>query len=218
MIGYRLTVFVLLLTIPLFGCSGITGTDTYVNKHYKDKPKSNVRLAIVPLTRLGPPLPCSSEARKCPPLIPLIDNVFEKVFGRFPNKVTIIPMAKARRFFEANQDVLNKLVDIKYSDEDLSGNPSLETIFDNKQLASLREELAAADLLLVPVRFDLIPKFGRTFGYSEFRLYDLDSGSMIFTSSRNMNVNIDDEDGRALMAGALIDRSTSDFEELYLNK
>jgi|GEM_PF-4438578 len=218
MIGYRLATFALFFTIPLFGCSGITGTGTYVNKHYKDKPKSNVRLAIAPLTRLGPPLPCSSEARKCPPLIPLIDNVFAKVFGRFSNKVTIIPMTKARRYFEANQDVLNKLVDTKYSEEDLSRDPSLTAIFDNKQLASLREELDTADLLLVPARFDLVPKFGRTFGYSEFRLYDLGSGSMIFTSSRNMNINIGDEEGRGLMAGALIDRSTSDFEELYLNK
>jgi hypothetical protein len=127
-------------------------------------------------------------------------------------------MVKARGFFEANQDVLNKLLDTKYSEEDLNANPSLKTMFDSEQLALLREELASADLLLIPAKFDLIPKLGRTFGYSEFRLYDLHSDSMIFASSRNMSVNIGDEDGRGLMAVVLIGEAKSDFERLYLNR
>lgn len=218
MTGYRLSIYVFALTIALFGCSSISGTSAYVNKQYEDKPQPNGKLAIVPLTRLGLSLPCSSKALRCPPLGPVTDEFFEKLFDRFSDKVTTVAMAKTRRFFEANRDVLNKLLDSKYSEEDLNANPSLTTVFDSKQLASLREELATADLLLVPSRFDLLPKLGATYGYSEFRLYDLDSGSLIYASSRNMNVTIGDEDGRGLMAGGLIGRATSDFEELYLKK
>ena len=206
MTGYRLTAYAFALTIALFGCSSISGTSAYVNKQYKDKPTPNGKLAIVPLTRLGLSLPCSSNALRCPPLGPVTDEIFEKLFDRFPSKITTVAIAKTRSFFEANQDVLNKLLDTTYSEEDLHANPSLKPVFDSKHLSSLREELATADLLLVPSRFDLLLKFGRTLGYSELRLYDLNSGSLIYASSRNMSVHIGDEDGRGLMASGLIGR------------
>ena len=215
MIGYRLAVYGLALITALYGCSGITGVNAYVNKQYQDKPKPNAKLAIIPLTRLGPSLACSG---KCPPLREVTDEFFEKSFDGFSGKVMTVPIASTRSFFEAHQDLLNKLLDIKYSYQDLSADPGLKTVLDSKKLLSLREELANADVLLVPARFDLIPKFAGTSGYSEFRLYDLASGSMIFSSSRNMNVNRSDEEGRGLMAAVLIGRAASDFDKLYLNK
>lgn len=56
------------------------------------------------------------------------------------------------------------------------------------------------------------------FGYSEFRLYDLHAGTLIYSSSAKMNVNRADEAGRGVMAFVLIGRAKGDFEKFYLNK
>lgn len=214
MIGVRQVVYGLVFTLVLHGCSWLTGTNVYVNKQYDTKPKPAGTLAIVPLTRLGPSLPCTG---KCPPLEQVTDKYFQKSFEGFSGEVQTVPIARTRTFFQGKPDLLNKLVGIKWSTQDLRNDPGLRKILSGEELTSIREELGNANLLLVPARFDLIPHLGNVVGYSEFQLYDLDSGSMIFSSSRNMTVNRDEEAGRGLMALVLISYSKSDFEKLYLH-
>lgn len=215
MLRHLLAVCWVVSITALYGCSGITGVNAYVNKQYQNKPRFPNKLAIVPLTRLGPPLACPG---KCPPLEQVSDESFEKSFKEFSGKVALIPMAKTRRFFDSNPNLLNRLLGLKYSEEDLSNNPGIQTTLDSEELATLRERLENADLLLVPSKLDLVPRLGGIFGYSEFRLYDLGVGSMIYSASRNMNVNQGDEPGRGLMAIVLLGMAAEDFEKLYLSK
>ncbi|MBA5869621.1 MAG: hypothetical protein GDA68_06450 [Nitrospira sp. CR2.1] len=168
MIGLRQVVYGLVVTLVLHGCSWVTGSNVYVNKQYDTKPAG--KLAIVPLTRLGPSLPCTG---KCPPLEQVTDQSFQKSFEGFPGEVQTVPMATTRTFFEGKPDLLNKVIGIKWSTEDLQNDPSLRKILSGEELASIREELGNANLLLVPARFDLIPYLGNVVGHSEFQLYDL---------------------------------------------
>lgn len=214
MIGYRQVVYGLAFTLVLHGCSWVTGTNVYVNEQYDTKPKPAGKLAIVPLAHLGPSLPCTG---KCPPLEQVTDEYFQKSFEAFSGEVQTVPIATTRTFFQGKPDLLNKLVGIKWSTQDLRNDPGLRKILSGEELASIREELGNANLLLVPARFDLIPYLGNVVGYSEFQLYDLDSGSMIFSSLRNMTVNQAEEAGRGLMALVLISYSKSDFGKLYLH-
>ena len=213
MIGYRQVVYGLAFTLVLHGCSWVTGTNVYVNEQYDTKPKPAGKLAIVPLTHLGPSLPCTG---KCPPLEQVTDEYFQKSFEGFSGEVQTVPIAATRIFFQGKPDLLNKLIGLKFSTQELQNDPGLRKILSGEELASIREELGDANLLFVPARFDLAPYLGNVVGHSEFRLYDLDSGSMIFSSSRNLTVNQGDEIGRGLMSIVLISYSKSDFARLYL--
>ena len=215
MVGHRLSAVGLVLTIMLYGCAGISGVESYVNKKYQSKSNSVNKLAIVPLTHLGPSLACTG---KCPPLEQVTDESFEKSFGELSGKIFILPMVKTRVFFSTNTDLLKKLLDITYSRQDLDNDPGLQKTLDGSELASLRERLEGADLLLVPARFDLVPQFGSIFGNSEFRLYDLHSGSLIYSSSEKINVNRSDEPGRGLTALVLISKAKEAFEKFYLRQ
>lgn len=213
MIGVRQVVYGLVFTLVLHGCSWRTGTYVYLNKQYDTNPKPGGKLAIVPLTQLGSSLPCTGQ---CPPLEEVTDGSFQKLFEGFSGEVQTVSIARTRTFFKGKPDLLRKLIGLKFSTQDLQKDPGLRKILSGEELASIREELGNANLLLVPARFDLVPHFGSVVGYSEFRLYDLDSGSMIFSSSRNLTVNQGDEIGRGLMAIVLISNSKSDFARLYL--
>jgi len=213
MIGYRQVAYGLVFTLVLHGCSWVTGTNVYVNEQYDTKLKPAGKLAIVPLTRLGPSLPCTG---KCPPLEQVTDKYFQKSFEGFSGEVQTVPIAATRIFFQGKPDLLNKLIGLKFSTQELQNDPGLRKILSGEELASIREELGDANLLFVPARFDLAPYLGNVVGHSEFRLYDLDSGSMIFSSSRNLTVNQGDEIGRGLMSIVLISYSKSDFARLYL--
>lgn len=213
MFSVRQAVYGLVLIVALHGCSRLTGTDVYVNKQYDANLKSGGRLAIVPLTQLGPALPCTG---RCPSLEEVTDGSFQKFFEGFSGEVQTVSIARTRTFFQGKPDLLKKLIGLRFSTQDLQNDPGLGKILSGEELALIREELSNANLLLVPARFDLVPHIGNVVGYSEFRLYDLDSGSMIFSSSRNLTVNQGGEIGRGLMAIALISYSKSDFTRLYL--
>lgn len=211
----RQVVYALSLTVVLHGCSWLTGTDVYVNQQYDNPPKTGVKLAIVPITQTGPSLTCTGQ---CPPMEEVTDRSLQEFFTKFSDEVQIVSIAKTRTFFQRNPDVLSQLVALNFSSQELANDPGLRKILRGQELASLREELGDANLLLVPARFELVPHLGSVVGYSEFRLYDLDSGSMIFSTSRKLAVNRGGEIGRGLMAIVLISHSKSDFAKLYLKR
>lgn len=215
MIYVRQVIYGLTLIFVLHGCSWLTGTDAYVNKQYSINPKPGSKLAIVPLTQLGPSLPCTG---KCPPLEEVTDGSFQKFFEGFSSQVQMVSITRTRTFLLEKPELVRKVIGLKFSAQELQNDPGLRKIFSGEELASIREELGDANLLLVPARFELIPYLGNVVGHSEFRLYDLDSGSLIFSSSRNLTVNQGNEIGRGLMAIVLISYSKSDFARLYLKQ
>lgn len=215
MIGVRQVIYGLTLIVVLHGCSWLKGTDVYVNEQYATNSKPGGRLAIVPLTQLGPALPCTG---RCPSLEEVTDGSFKKFFEGFSGEVQTVSIGRTRTFFQGKPDLLKKLIGLRFSTQELQNDPGLRKILSREELTSIREELSNANLLFVPARFDLVPHIGNVVGYSEFRLYDLESGSMIFSSSRNLTVNQGGEIGRGLMAIALISYSKSDFTRLYLKQ
>lgn len=215
MFSVRRAVYGLVLIVALHGCSWLTGTDVYVNKQYDANLKPGGRLAIVPITQLGPSLTCTGQ---CPPMEEVTDRSFQEFFTKFSDEVQMVSIARTRTFFQGNPDLRSQLIALNFSSQELANDPGLRKILRGQELASIREELGDANLLLVPARFELVPHLGSVVGYSEFRLYDLDSGSMIFSTSRNLTVNRGDEIGRGLMAIVLISHSKSDFAKLYLKR
>ncbi len=213
MVSVRQVVYGLALMVVLQGCSWLSGTDVYVNTQYNIDPKPGVRLAIVPIPQLGPPLSCTG---RCPSMEEVTDKSFTDFFERFSGEVQTFSMENARAFFKGNSTLWKNLIGLTFSNHDLQNDPSLRKIFSGEELALIREGLGSANLLLVPARFDLVPYRGNVSGQSEFRLYDLESGSMIFSSSRNLMVNQGDEIGRGIMAIVLISHIKSDFSKLYL--
>ena len=209
----RLAAYGASLVVLLDGCGSLSGQDTYINKQYESVPKAAKKLAIVPLTRLGDSLDPSG---KSPLLTKVTDEYFEKSFADSPGRVSLTPMAKARSFFQTNPDLLDKLLDATYSKQQLKNSPGLKNILDSAEVSRLRQGLDGADLILVPAKLDLVPQWRGIFGYSEFRLYDLDSTSMIYSVTHKMNLNRIDEPGRGLMALALIGQASKDFKTLYL--
>ena len=208
---YFLTVFVALL----YGCAGLSGVDIYVNKQYQGKPKSVAKLAVIPLAQFGEVV---DGKGKTVSLEKVTSDYFEKSFKDVEGKVSLVPMSKSGEALRASPDLFAKVMAIKYSERELEGNPGLKGTLDERDLLRLREQLDNADLLLVPAQFDLVPQFGVISGYSEFRLYDLDSGSLVYSGSRSLNVNRVDGAGRGLMAIILVGQASKDFKTLYLKQ
>lgn len=208
---YFLAAFVALL----YGCAGLSGVDIYVNKQYQGKPKPVAKLAIIPLTQLGDVV---NPQRQTISLEKVTNDYFEKSFKDVAGKVSLVPMSKSGEAVRANPDLFAKILAIKYSERELNGNPGLQGTLDKKELALLRGQLDNAELLLVPARFALDPTSARIFGYSEFRLYDLDSGSLVYSGSRNINVDRVDGAGKGLTAIVLVGEASKDFKKLYLKQ
>jgi hypothetical protein len=215
MIRNQIAIFFLIIAAVVYGCAGITGEDAYFNDRYQINPRSATKVAIVPLTRLGPGLPCTG---KCPPLDEVTDQYFEESFRKMTSRVVVIPMNKSRAYFGRNISLLNSLLDITYSKQELRNDPNLKSVLALTDLSSFREQLGDADLLLVPAKFDLGSVFGHMFGNSEFRLYDLYTGSLIYSTAKNFNVNRTDEAGRGLIAIILIGEASRDFDKYYLKR
>jgi len=205
----------LLILFSLLGCPGFTGKNIYLNPKYKEPVKPNARLAIVPLTSLGNPLPCPES---CPPLEQATDDYFEKTFNEISQTINVVPLSSSRHYFQKYPIILRQILQIKYSDQNLNNGPKLQETIGSDSLKILKKHLEEADLLLIPLTFNFVPKFNRLFGYSEFHLYDLNSGSLIYASSRNIAVNRVDEPGRGLLAFVLIAKGREDFDTLYLNR
>jgi hypothetical protein len=98
---------------------------------------SKVRLAIVPLTTLGNPLPCSDS---CPSLNKVTDKFFEKAFADNSKGLEVVPLTTSRHFFQENPDILRSLLSIKNSDAIPKNNPTLQEILGSNKMATLKGE------------------------------------------------------------------------------
>ncbi len=101
-------------------------------------------------------------------------------------------------------DILKKVAEKDYKSKDVKSFPSLTTIISTEEMSYIKEKFGNADLLLLPVVFNIRQAMGITFGNSLFRLYDLNNGDFIQQFSEKINVNLGDHTGFAMMTGMLI--------------
>ena len=113
-------------------------------------------------------------------------------------------------------DTLNRIVKREYTKSELKESPGLMDLVGSTELLRLRDRLAAADLMLVPVDFDVRSAVGHTFGLARFRLFDLHSGSLIYENSTKLNVNLTGDQGVLLMNHLLVGYVRSDFDRHFL--
>ena len=153
--------FWFLILFFLFGSPGCTGKNLYVNTNYEKTVKPNTQLAIVPLTSLGNPLPCPES---CPPLEQATDDYFEKTFNDISQTINVVPLSSSRHYFQKYPIILRQILQIKYSDQNLKNYPKLQETIGSDSLKILKKHLEEADLLLIPLTFNFVPKFNRLFG------------------------------------------------------
>ena len=189
----------MLLACVLAACGG----DLYVNPSYRYLRSAPPRLAIIPLPlNLGPG-----------------DASFTESFSDAPQRVTVVPVEGLRRTMGSDAlltDTLNRIVKREYTKSELKESPGLMDLVGSTELLRLRDRLAAADLMLVPVDFDVRSAVGHTFGRARFRLFDLHSGSLIYENSTNINVNLTGDQGVLLMNRLLVSYVRSDFDRHFL--
>ena len=101
-------------------------------------------------------------------------------------------------------DILKKVAEKDYKSKEVKMFPGLTTIISTEEMNYIKEKFGSADLLLLPVVFNVNQSMGMTFGNSLFRLYDLNNGDFIQQFSEKINVNIGDAAGFAIMTGMLI--------------
>ncbi|WP_079240693.1 hypothetical protein [Chryseobacterium indologenes] len=101
-------------------------------------------------------------------------------------------------------EILKKVAEKDYKSKEVKLFPNLTTIISKEEMSYIKEKFGNADLLLLPVVFNVNQSMGMTFGNSLFRLYDLNNGEFIQQFSEKINVNIGAEAGFAIMTGMLI--------------
>jgi len=189
----------ILLAWVLTACGG----DLYVNPSYRYLRSAPPRLAIIPLPlNLGPG-----------------DASVTESFSDAPQRVTLAPVNGLRQTIGSDApltDTLNRIIKKEYTKSELKESASLTDLLGSTELLRLREWLAAADLMLIPVDFAVTSAAGHTFGLARFRLFDLHSGSLIYENSTKINVNLTGEQGVLLMNHLLLGYVRSDFDRHFL--
>lgn len=101
-------------------------------------------------------------------------------------------------------DILKKVAEKDYKSKEVKMFPNLTGIITGEEMNYIKEKFGNADLLLLPVVFNINQFRGMTFGNSLFRLYDLNNGDFIQQFSEKISVNIGDEAGFTIMTSMLI--------------
>ncbi len=154
------------------------------------------------------------------------DSVIVKAFGGISPNISLRSPNVIRQSIGASSQVselLNKIVLKEYRKKELKAFPNLNTILSQNELQLLRSELGNPDLLLIPIAFNIkvvdnAVMGGHTFGFSNFRLYDLASGEFVFHCPNNLNVNIGGDNGAKSLSAVLISMTSSYFKDELLDK
>ncbi|WP_300690000.1 hypothetical protein [Chryseobacterium sp.] len=101
-------------------------------------------------------------------------------------------------------DILKKVAEKDYKSKEVKTFPNLKTILSTEEINYIKEKFSNADLLMLPVVFNVKQTVGMTFGNSIFRLYDLNNGDFIQQFSEKINVNVGGKPGFAMMTGMLL--------------
>lgn len=115
-------------------------------------------------------------------------------------------------------DLLNKLASVEYSKNDLKQNPSVLNALTIDEFTYLQKQLGEPSIVLFPVSLNIRSLGVITSGFAKMRLYDFDSGALIYEHSQNLNVELGGEGGKKYMALGLIGFAKDDYNKYFWDK
>jgi hypothetical protein len=168
--GYLAIVFIVTL---LFGC----GTSIYTNSSYSFKAAQPPTIAVLPIVSQSSAV--------------VIDSSFEKLFEEISSKYPLeFPSTIRKRFtLDANKTKLMQAISsVEYHLASGAPAPTLQAAIDPGGFSALHDMLPNSTVLLVPALFSLKQLPGMVKGETTFRLYDLESGALIYEYFISVNV------------------------------
>ena len=180
-------------------------SSAFLNKAYEFNPKAELRLAIAPI---------GSEPN-------FSDTAFARIFFDSAHAYTLMTPEETRLVVLKDSEMLrifNALISGNHTKSQLKQNPGLGDILSGADIQSLRTNLFPANCLLVPVVFNVSSALNNTFGKTRFRLYDLDSGQLVYDNEQTLNVNIGGDYGKRRLTAVLVAMAHGDFRDQYLKK
>ena len=193
-------VFILSVSILSIGCNS---SSNFINKNYSPS-SSQITLGIIPIQG---------------DLQSFSDSTLTIVYADSLNRYSTYPLENVHKNIQDSEDfseIVNKLVLSDFSPEELKQTPNLNSILSSEELDILKDNLGNSNLLLLPINFNINSKSFYTFGIARFRLFDLNTGTLIYDISDNFNVNQGGEIGQKNMTLFLIANSYSYFKKNIL--
>lgn len=195
-------ILVLSMLFIFVGCGG----SFFINKEYSYQlPSSKIQIAIMPVA--------GDDAI-------FVDSIFALIFEDSLRAQDIISPKTIRRNIVNNArltELVNKLGSVKYSKNDLKQNPSVLNTLTKDEFTYLQKQLGQPGIVLFPVSFNVTSMGIITSGFTKMRLYDFNSGVLIYEKSQNLNVELGGEEGKKYLAIGLIGFAKDDFNKYFWN-
>lgn len=177
----------------------------YYNPNYKIN-KGEQSLLLLPIYNDGSPV--------------MNDTLFTKIFNEAASTVSLLNVTETREKIDSDNmliEILTKISETEYKTKELKMFPDIKTIVTQTEIEYLKKELDNPDLIFIPTIFSVKSVGPYTFGKSRFRLYDLNSGELIFDCSKDLNVNLSGIDGKGSVTAGLLSLTFEYFEKKFLS-
>lgn len=200
------------LSLALVASLGCAANPTYVNANYFGRPSSSTpkvqdkpKLVVVPVMH---------EQSK------LMDSIAQEIYSEHTGLDIVMPDS-VRRALQGSPDfafILDTVAHYKYVKEELKANPGLYSIVNDEAVAYVSNLFGDADLIYIPIAFAISQDIFATYGYTTYRLYDLNTGQMVFERTNHPNIALHGKLGFEFMALSLISWAGYDVQEFYSDK
>ena len=152
------------------------------------------------------------------PLVVHTDTVATRLYKRDGYSYELVHPAEVRTRLNSDADAasaLRRLAAHRYTEAELEADPGLSPPLSTDDAVALRSALGVRYLVL-PAEFDVGDRLGRASGTATYRLYDLDTGDLVYEHTRPLNMNMSGEPGAIILSIALIGESARYFEDQFL--
>ena len=186
------------------------GQTKYLNSTYKPD-KEKLKLALIPIYNQWNNMN---------------DTLHSEIFNDSLQTLKEIKPQITRRIINSDRKLaktINKITKNNYDKRKLKEHPNLKDILSSDEIEYIKNSLKGSDLMLIPIAFNIKSvgdniSNGHTFGHSNFRMYDLNTGEFIFECHNDINVNIGGRKGAKSITAVLLGMSHSYYEENFLTK
>ncbi len=198
----------LILLVLLFGLvsSTLYGQKKSINKEYEFS-NADTLLALIPVLNSD---------------FEYTDSLLNKFYSK-PGFDRLMPVKADGIRMTINEEkqletIITKIISKQYSKKELKNFPNLKTIIDKSEIEYLRSKLKQADFMLIPTEIRFGTSLGSTFGYSCFRLYDINTGDYIANCPMDFNVNSTDPRAQKNLSIILIGEISKFLRDKLINK
>ncbi len=196
------------LAIVALALSGCASGDHYVNPSYPRSRLNAPTVAVVPV-----PVAYAPQA----------DGALEAAFAGDARRTIGLGVSPAvvRRRIGTDAELARGIDAASAKMLETASDPSragtLREILGENGMARLRRHVEPSNLVLWPAAFAIRESAGLTLGTAVYRLYDLESGELVYQSSHALDVSATGDAGRVLMARALAGAGRSAYERNFLD-